>query len=178
MLDTINWAEGGPNFDELYNYVPFNNYGPHPNKKITAGGYTSTAAGAYQILYSTWQYAIKALGIPDYMSPENQMQVALFLIDQRNALGDIDSGNIYMAIQKISWEWASLPVVYSETVNGIYYKAGSGRYGQHVQSIDSIIDTYNLLIDDNVEVAGIGLLGTVLIIGLSIGMLRKHKKLP
>lgn len=145
MLQTINWAEGSPDWNEAFNFIKFNNYGPHPNLHTPFGndGDYSTAAGAYQILYSTWHSAINALGLPDYMSPENQDQVAIYLIDIRGALYDVDNGNIENAIQKLSWEWASLPVVFSEVAyNGDYYEAGEGRYGQGVKSLDSLLDKY------------------------------------
>jgi muramidase (phage lysozyme) len=161
ILNTINWAEGSPDWNELFAYVPFNNYGPHPNLVVTSGGYSSTAAGAYQILYSTWHMAIDALGLPDYMSPENQMQVALYLIDYRGALGDVDNGNIEAAINKISWEWASLP---------------PSRYGQPIRTMDEVLDKYNSELGSNsgIMVAGGAVLG-ILTIGLLISTIKGRK---
>lgn len=129
ILDTINWAEGSPGYNELYSYVPFNNLAPHPNTKICAGAFCSTAAGAYQFLYSTWQNTINALGIADYMDETSQDQGALYLIDYRDALQDIDNGNIESAINKISWEWASLPPYRYE--------------GQGTKTMEEVINYYN-----------------------------------
>jgi len=143
ILATINWAEGLPDYGELFNYVPFNPYAPHPNQVVTAGGYSSTAAGAYQFLYSTWQDTIPDVPIDDYMSPENQDQAALSRIEWRGVLDELDNGEIEAVIQKLSWEWASLPVVWSETVSGKYYPAGSGRYGQPIKSVQAVLDYYN-----------------------------------
>lgn len=164
MLNTINWAEGSPNYDELFAYVPFNNYGPHPNIVVNSGGYKSTAAGAYQILYSTWQMAIDALGLPDYMSPENQDQVALYLIDNRGALADVDNGNLNLAIPKLSWEWASLP---------------PSRYGQPVRTMDEVVSRYylELGIENPVMVAGVSLLTIIAIASISLKILRVKKAL-
>lgn len=130
FLDTINWAEGSPRYDQLFNFVQFPNYpGAHPNLQITAGGFTSTATGAYQFLYSTWQNVIDALGINDYMDETNQDQGALYLIDYRDALTDVDNGNIESAITKVSWEWASLPPF---------------RYtGQGTKTMEEVINYYN-----------------------------------
>ncbi len=144
MLNTINWAEGSPAYNQAFNYIVFNNYGPHPNLHIPFGDTYTTAAGRYQFLWQTWQDAIKALGLPDYMSPENQDQAALWLIDKkRGVLDNVDAGDVRGAVQKLSWEWASLPVVFTETVNGKTYYAGSGRYGQPTKTIDQIITFFN-----------------------------------
>ncbi len=129
FLKTINWAEGTPGYNQLFSYVPFNNLGPHPNQKIPFGNTYSTAAGAYQFLYSTWQDVIKRLGIADFMSAENQDQAALQRINDRGALEDIDRGDIASAINKLSWEWASLP---------------PARYGgQSARSVNEVISKYN-----------------------------------
>ena len=129
MLKMINWAEGSPGYDQLFSYVPFNNNGPHPNIKIPFGTTYSSAAGAYQFLYNTWQEVIKKLGIADLMSVENQDQAALQKIQDRGALNDVDTGNISSAINKLSWEWASLP---------------PARYGgQSARSLSELLTKYN-----------------------------------
>lgn len=143
LLSTINWCEGLPGYNQAFNYIEFNNYGPHPNLKTPFGNTYSTAAGAYQFLYSTWQSAISHLGLPDYMSPENQDQAALYLVEYRKALALIDAGDLPGALQKLSWEWASIPVVYTETIKGKTYQAGSGRYGQGTKTLPAITEYYN-----------------------------------
>lgn len=136
ILATINWAEGLPGYNQLFNYVPFNNYGPHPNIEVTASGYTSTAAGAYQFLYATWQDSISNAGISDYMAPDNQDQAAIERIDYRGVLDAVDSGDITGAMEKLSWEWASLP--YLDT-NG----NSVGRYGQPIKTMDEVVNYFN-----------------------------------
>lgn len=128
FLKMVNWAEGSPGYNQLFDYIPFNNLAPHPNLKIPFGNTYTTAAGAYQFLYSTWQNAIKKLGVTDYMSAENQDQAALQLISDRGALSDVDQGNIESAINKVSYEWASLP---------------PGRYSQNYRSLPDLIAVYN-----------------------------------
>ena len=128
-LATINWCEGSPDYDEAFGYAKFNNLGPHPNIKYPFGNTYTTAAGAYQFLYSTWQEAIAGLGIPDYMSPENQDQAALWLIDvKRKCLAYVDAGNIELAMESLSYEWASLP---------------PGRYGQPIKTMEEVINYFN-----------------------------------
>jgi len=129
FLKTINWAEGSPGYNQLFSYVPYNNLGPHPGIKIPFGSTYSTAAGAYQFLFNTWHEVIKRLGIDDFMSAENQDQAALERINQRGALQDLDKGDIASAVNKLSWEWASLP---------------PARYGgQSARSVADVISKYN-----------------------------------
>ncbi len=84
----------------------------HPRKPITRrlGGHelTSTAAGAYQFLARTWDECAAACGLKDF-SPASQDTAALFLIDRREALGDVLAGDWPAAIGKCNKEWASLP---------------------------------------------------------------------
>ena len=110
MLDTIAFAEGtGDRYDYLYGYGTFDVNGPHPNITVTSGGYSSTAAGRYQFLYSTWQDTIPKIPEPDIMLPANQDQAALQRINDRGALEEVDNGNIEDAILKLNQEWASFP---------------------------------------------------------------------
>lgn len=104
-LDTIAWAEGA-NYNTLYGGGTFSDFSRHPNRKITAGGYTSTAAGRYQFLYDTW----RGLGLPDF-SPANQDIGALMLIARRGALSQILKGDFQSALTSgaLGKEWASLP---------------------------------------------------------------------
>lgn len=133
MLDTINWCEGEPGYNQLFSYKPFDNNGPHPDVCIPFGDTCSTAAGRYQFLYNTWQDTIKVLGIPDYMSASNQDQAALQRIDYRGAMDDVDSGNIESAVSKLSYEWASLP---------------PGRYGQPIKTLDQVLNYYTVRVND------------------------------
>jgi muramidase (phage lysozyme) len=123
-LDTIAWAEGA-NYNTLYGGGTFSDFSRHPNRRITAGGYTSTAAGRYQFLYSTWQ----GLGLPDF-SPVNQDIGALMLIARRGALSQILQGDFHSALTSgaLGKEWASLP--YSP-------------YGQTNRTVASVMNKFN-----------------------------------
>lgn len=122
-LDTIAWAEGA-NYNTLYGGGTFSG-NQHPNRAITAGGYTSTAAGRYQFLKRTWD----GLGLPDF-SPTNQDVGALMLIRGRGALDEILAGDFAGALRSgaLGREWASLP--YSP-------------YGQTNRSEASVLNYYN-----------------------------------
>lgn len=99
-----------------YGGTLFDSFARHPNKAITLNGITSTAAGAYQFLYRTWQ----GLGLPDF-SPENQDKGAIMLIQRRGAYNDVINGNFETAIRKCNKEWASFP---------------GSPYGQHTISME------------------------------------------
>lgn len=86
----------------------FDSFDHHPNIKVTANGLTSTAAGAYQFLFRTWAEVSEALMLPDF-SPPMQDLAAVYLINRRKALEDVEAGRIEQAIEKCNREWASLP---------------------------------------------------------------------
>lgn len=69
--------------------------------------YTS-AAGRYQIEDWVFDDVKKPLLICDF-TPASQDACAIFLINRKHALDDIDAGNIADAITKCSGIWASLP---------------------------------------------------------------------
>lgn len=80
----------------------------HPNVAVTANGYTSTAAGAYQFLYKTWQGLVEQYSFPDF-GPHSQDCGAVALIAGRGALDDVQAGRFDEAVRKCGKEWASLP---------------------------------------------------------------------
>ncbi|SFZ83217.1 glycoside hydrolase family 24 protein [Tenacibaculum maritimum] len=113
FLRVIQWAEGTEKsgdlgYKTLYSHETFNDYSTHPDNKITAGKYTSSAAGAYQIMgfthkrlsgyklikkknlkgqtyyvasddYKESRDLIKKYNIPDF-SPESQDKLAVIIL--------------------------------------------------------------------------------------------------
>lgn len=131
FLDLIARAEGtygvGDNgYNILYAFGRFNDYSQHPNKAVTSGGITSTAAGRYQFLKKTWDGAKAALSLPNF-GPASQDQAAIYLVQQRGALNDVVNGNIQSAIQKVNREWASFP---------------GSPYGQGTRSLTQMLTWY------------------------------------
>lgn len=129
FLAMIRKSEGtaGPNgYRTFYGGSLFSDLSAHPNTAHTAAGITSTAAGAYQFLFRTWEECRRALNLPDFM-PDSQDAAAVFLIKRRGALPDVDAGNFAAAVAKCSKEWASLP--------------GAG-YGQHENTLASLEAAY------------------------------------
>ena len=107
FLSTIGYSEGA-DYNVLYGGSTFSDFSTHPNQAITAGNYTSTAAGRYQILYKTWLYLSQKLGLSDF-SPATQDAMALELISEKGALTDVQNGDFATAISKCAKTWASLP---------------------------------------------------------------------
>src|SRR4051812_12774190 len=96
-LDTIAWAEGGRSYNTLFGGGVFSG-NQHPNIAITANGYTSTAAGRYQFLSSTWAGVKNALGLPDF-GPASQDIGAVYLIWQRGQLSKLLAGDFQGMMQ-------------------------------------------------------------------------------
>lgn len=87
----------------------FDDFSRHPRIfEPTTGGRQSSAAGAYQIVATTYDSIAPSLGITDF-SPASQDALAVALIDRRAALDDVMAGRIERAIVKLRPEWTSLP---------------------------------------------------------------------
>lgn len=111
FLAVIRAGEGTSDPDgyrRQYGGTLFDSYAGHPREAVTAGGWTSTAAGAFQFLAGTWRECAAALALPDF-SPASQDLAAVFLIRRRGALPDALAGRLDAAIAKCAKEWASLP---------------------------------------------------------------------
>lgn len=99
---------GHNGYRTLYGGGLFDGFDDHPNRVVTASGYSSTAAGAYMILYRTWRDFIAANGPHDF-SASSQDLCARWLIGRRGATADVEAGRLDDAIAKCNREWASLP---------------------------------------------------------------------
>lgn len=111
FLNMIRFAEGtdGPDgYNTIFGYAKFTDFSDHPRRIIRSGGYSSDAAGAYQIMSYTWDDIRGPAGLSDF-SPASQDAAALFLLNRRGALEDVKAGRFQAALQKAAQEWASLP---------------------------------------------------------------------
>lgn len=116
FLRTIRYCEGTSaesGYGVLFNYVPFNDFSTHPAIKVVTPRYSSTAAGAYQILKGTWDSLTSgaskyASRLPDF-TPSSQDIAAWCLMDRRGALQSVRNGDITTALAQLKNEWASLP---------------------------------------------------------------------
>ncbi|MNZ85876.1 hypothetical protein D3C78_1046820 [compost metagenome] len=112
----------------------------HPQIKINKSGYTSSAAGAYQVMGYTWSDTSvikirKKLGIRDF-TPLSQDKLCVALLKfkvRKDALDLVIKENIKEAIEVCSWEWASLP---------------PGRYGQPIETMDQALENYSIFLQE------------------------------
>lgn len=115
LLDTIAGTES-PGYNVIYGGRRFGDYSDHPRVSVPIrrgvnAGKTSSAAGRYQFLGSTWD----SLGLPDF-SPMNQ-DVGAWKLAQRdykaktgnNLLSDLRRGDIGQIGKVLSSTWTSLP---------------------------------------------------------------------
>ena len=114
MLDLIANAEGVKHgYNTAFGNQRFESLAQHPNirkqfKQTDGKSNTTTAAGRYQFLNSTWQSLAKQYGLRDF-SAQNQDLGALALIAQKGALKNVVNGDYQGAVGKLGSTWASLP---------------------------------------------------------------------
>lgn len=120
--------EGG--YRRLFGGGSFASFADHPRVKVKRGAITSTAAGAYQFLSSSWDETARIMGLSDF-SPRNQDFAAVGRLAARGALDDAIAGRFEQAIRKIAREWASLPgspygqpTISMDRARSIYASAG------------------------------------------------------
>lgn len=108
----------------------FSNYADHPRITVKKSGYTSTAAGAYQFIISSWDETKNIMGLRDF-SPASQDLAAVGRIMARGALDDVKAGRFDIAVKKCAKEWASLPfspygqpTISLATARGVYQVNG------------------------------------------------------
>lgn len=111
MLRVIREGEGTADeagYSRLFGGGQFASFADHPRVVIRKSGYTTTAAGAYQFLSSTWDETREMMGLRDF-SPASQDLAAVGRMAARGALTDILNGKFTQAVAKLGREWASLP---------------------------------------------------------------------
>lgn len=129
MLDLISSSEGTSQngYNTAFGGGYIHDLSAHPNTRSTftqtdGKTNTTTAAGRYQFLNSTWQGLQKQYGFKGF-SPQEQDLGALALLSQNGALPYVLKGDFNTAIQKSGGTWASLP---------------SSQYAQHKKSWDFV----------------------------------------
>lgn len=111
FLSVIRTGEGTADangYRRLFGGQLFDSYDDHPRITVSKSGYKSTAAGAYQMLSSTWDETRQLMGLRDF-SPASQDAAAVGRIAARGALPDVLAGRFDIAIKKVAREWASMP---------------------------------------------------------------------
>jgi len=136
-LATIRYAEGG-DYDRLFGWFedksrvfdPMTQVG-HPNRPYTSsgGGYTSSAAGAYQAMPPTWNEEVQKGTITNDFTPANQDRFAIARLEYRGLLDEVRAGNTsWIDSREMGREWASFP---------------NSPYGQPTHTSASLRNYYN-----------------------------------
>lgn len=113
FLKFIRYAEHKREDDLVYyqifgNKQTFSDTSKHPNILVHAWGRSSTAAGAYQILYKTWKEAMEK-GIVRDFTPASQDAIAIWKLKSRHAITYVQAGDVEKAIPLLRKEWTSMP---------------------------------------------------------------------
>ena len=107
FLAMIRELESNNDYAVIVGGAHFADFSDHP--RIYVKKYNSTAAGAYQIIRSTWDSVIQpALNLPDF-SPASQDRAALYLLQYRGAYAALVANDLDRALRLASLEWAALP---------------------------------------------------------------------
>ena len=127
LLDTIAGTES-PGYNVIYGGQTFDDFSHHPDiaVPIRTGpnrGRTSTAAGRYQFIFSTWRELQQELNLPDF-SPASQDLAAWFLAQTtyKNKVGtnlqnDLENGILDNVGPALHSQWTSLPGGIEQGVN-------------------------------------------------------------
>src|SRR5712671_5769333 len=142
-LDVLAYCEGA-NYNTVYGGGTFSGW-QHPHRRVTAGRYTSDAAGRYQFLGSTWNSLQSQYGLADF-SPPNQDLGAVILIAQKGGLQTLANGDLQSFVAAVRGVWPSLPGgsqqtrTWSEITN--YFRNDQAAQGASSLSVSDTTNSY------------------------------------
>jgi lysozyme len=129
FLYMLRMGESSNRYNVIYGGGTFQDYSHHPNIPVpipSRPGYHSTAAGAYQFIFSTWQMVASEAGLTDF-TPASQDAGAVQYLTDLGAMPYIEAGDVQGAISQINSTgiiFESLAVRPYATLTGWYQSAG------------------------------------------------------
>ena len=138
LLKTIRFAEGtsGPQgYQTMFGGGTFNDLSRHPNRVVHGDGYSSAAAGAYQVLPGTWQTQSSRLGLKGFGPAEQDIAALALARNRLMDLGGLETvrkeGLSQRVAAALSPEWSSFPT-----------ETGRSYYGQPVKPLAQLQKYY------------------------------------
>ncbi|MEX3955887.1 glycoside hydrolase family protein [Trinickia sp. EG282A] len=129
FLYMLRMGESSNRYNVIYGGQTFSDYSHHPDIAVPIAsrpGWHSTAAGAYQFIYSTWQQIAAEAGLVDFTPASQDAGAAQYLTDL-GAMPFIEAGDVQGAISQINSTgiiFQSLAVRPYATLAGWYQSAG------------------------------------------------------
>lgn len=106
FLSVIKKYESDDDYNIIVGGQHFTDYSRHPNVYVPR--YNSTAAGAYQFIFPTWETWRKRLNLPDF-SPDSQDRAAMAQLAELGILRKLQQNDINGALLAAGRVWASMP---------------------------------------------------------------------
>lgn len=122
LLDTIAFAEGS-DYSTLFGGGKFSGFNRHPRRAVTKWGFTSTAAGRYQFLSSTYDRLKRKGQFQRGFTLEEQDKAALYLIQRSGVTEEmlqnaVASGEFGQVWNTLAGQWASFPRINGKSAYG------------------------------------------------------------
>lgn len=135
LLRTIGRFESNNDYSMLYGGGHFYDYSQHPRiyVPINLPGYegkSSSAAGAYQINWPTYQNFAAKTGVTGF-TPDEQDVLGMAILQDTGAYDAIVNGDVMGAFRLASKRWASMP---------------GSTAGQNPQQSSTVLNWYNQLL--------------------------------
>lgn len=104
FLYMLRMGESSNRYNVIYGGQTFSDYSHHPDVWVpipSRPGYGSTAAGAYQFIFSTWNMVAGQAGVSDF-SPASQDAGAVQYLTDLGAMPYIEAGDVAGACSQIN----------------------------------------------------------------------------
>jgi muramidase (phage lysozyme) len=134
LMATIRGMEG-QEYNKIVGGRTFIDYSQRPNTKVG----DSTAAGAYQFTHPTWTDQQKALDLPDF-APPSQDLAAVDLLRRLHATDRLLSDDIDRAVFNAGQRWQALPTTTDEEIDSEGRRRGINHPAKGKRALTNTLD--------------------------------------